>query len=194
MGNIFDKEEETNQREWHGGYQKLLCRAAGCSFHAASGNWDSPGLCVFHGAIEERSDCWDRMTNALNNPKLQKALWYCQRLEMFNIDRDEKTNPRTKRLYGATEWAQRKLSDTDYLSFHAEAAFADCGLDEPCRGKDEAPRQYGLRIHAALITKLAKWSVPEGIEAPGQSFDHEPVCPELAAFINRGREVMGGAK
>lgn len=194
MSKAFKDEEESNQRQWGGGYQKLTCRANGCTFHAASGNWDGAGLCVFHAAIEDRPDAWDRMTKVLNsNDRFLAALWYAQRLALFTIDRDEKTNPRTKRLYGATEWAKRKTSDTDYLTFHARDAFLQCGLsdEEATRQKDEAPRTYALRVYSTLMRHLAEWAAPKDAKSPEQLSDEEPVCPGLSEFINKGRKAMG---
>ena len=173
----------------------LLCRAEGCDFLAATGTRgvgnepDSPGLCIFHSAISERPDCWGNATHLLHNKNFLRVLWYVQQLAKFPIDRDETRNPRTGKLWPASKWAQLRFSDTNYLTMHLHDALVGAGLkDIERRGKEEAPRQFALRVYAGLIAAVAAKAVPvDSVIDPGCG-DDAGECPELAAFVNKCKQ------
>ena len=212
MANVnFDTREEAPQQGRYLGKGPLLCRADGCSCLAQSGTRgigndpDAPGLCIYHGAVEDTPEAWRAMTEMLTSLPVRGLIFLCTQLEKLPIDRDEK-----KKLDGTlrpeSEWKRRRWVDSDYLSAKTREwieNYSDFfGFDEEVKhrrmGKaqgerefwldrqHENPKAYGIRVHQALIAKLVQWSMP-AIQPSNRNIPDEAT---LRGFFERNRKVF----
>lgn len=210
MPNVnFDTAEENTGR--YLGKGPLLCRADGCGCWAQTGTRgvgndpDSPGLCFYHGAVEDSPEAWRKMTELLQTPEVRGLIYLCSQIEKLPIDRDERTKM-DGTLRDAGEWKWRRWVDSDYLTmkikewiglhngffgFAPEVAVRRMGRAVPGREfwedkNHESPKAYGIRVHHALIEKLIDWSMPKNRPAA----KNVPDAGMLKAFFERNKAVF----
>lgn len=188
----------------------MLCRAEGCQCWAQTGTRglgnepDSPGLCLYHGAIDENPEGWHKMTELLQNSAVRQLIFLCTQLEKLPIDRSEAHRMDGSLVDDAT-WKKRRWVDSNYLTYRVRDLIDSYseffGFDPSVRvrhmgkAKDgqeywldpahESPKAYGLRVHRALMGKLALWSAPN--HRPAVSGHVAPSSDELARFLARNK-------
>lgn len=207
--NNFAREESAGR---YLGKGPLLCRADGCTCWAQTGTRgignepDSPGLCLYHGAVEDTPEAWRKMTEILQTSLPVRGLRFlCGQLEKLPIDRSEKTRLDGSMLPEA-EWKKRRWVDSDYLTaktrewieryedffgFEPDVKVRRMGVAKDGREywqdrQHENPKAYGIRVHNALIAKLVEWSTP----AVRPSARNIPDAGMLKAFFERNRNVF----
>ncbi len=214
MANVnFDGREESGAGRYLG-KGPMLCRADGCQCWAQTGTRgvgndpDVPGLCQYHGAVEDNPEAWPKMTDFLQmSQPVRRLVFLCSQLEKFPIDRDARTKMDGS-LVSDSEWRRLRWEDTDYLTmktqewldkysdffgFGAETAHRRIGQAAPgCEfweAKDyESPKAYGIRVHHALIGKLVEWSLPKNRPAA----TNIPNAALLQNFFERNRSIFSG--
>ncbi len=188
----------------------MLCRAEGCQCWAQSGTRglgnepDSPGLCLYHGAIDENPEGWRKMTELLQNAAVRQLIYLCAQLEKLPIDRSEMYKLDGS-LIDDAYWKNHRWNDSNYLTYrvrdlidsYTEFFSFDTSVrvrntGEAKDGREywqdpayESPKAYGLRVHRALMAKLVLWSVPH--RRPAVTGHVAPSSDELAKFLARNR-------
>ena len=188
----------------------MLCRAEGCQCWAQSGmrglgnEPDSPGLCLYHGAIDENPEGWRKMTELLQNAAVRQLIYLCAQLEKLPIDRSEMYKLDGS-LIDDAYWKNHRWNDSNYLTYRVRDlidSYTEFFSFDPSvrvrntgEAKDgreywqdpdyESPKAYGLRVHRALMAKLVLWSVPR--RRPAVTGHVAPSSDELAKFLARNR-------
>lgn len=188
----------------------MLCRAEGCQCWAQSGTRglgnepDSPGLCLYHGAIDENPEGWRKMTELLQNAAVRQLIYLCAQLEKLPIDRSEMYKLDGS-LIDDAYWKNHRWNDSNYLTYRVRDlidSYTEFFSFDPSvrvrntgEAKDgreywqdpdyESPKAYGLRVHRALMAKLVLWSVPR--RRPAVTGHVAPSSDELAKFLARNR-------
>lgn len=208
-GDKFKSSEQSQGRYLTKG--PMLCRAEGCRCLAQTGTRgignepDAPGLCLYHGAVEDTPEAWHKMTELLERGPVRGLIFLCTQLEKLPIDRVERFKLDGSLLPEA-EWKKRRWVDSDYLTAkvkewieHYETFF---GFDPDVKvrrmgeakgereywldPKHENPKTYGIRVHHALMAKLVEWSTPEFVPS------HRGIPDEatLRAFFERNKNIF----
>ena len=188
----------------------MLCRAEGCQCWAQSGTRglgnepDSPGLCLYHGAIDENPEGWRKMTELLQTAAVRQLIYLCAQLEKLPIDRSEMYKLDGS-LIDDAYWKNHRWNDSNYLTYRVRDlidSYTEFFSFDPSvrvrntgEAKDgreywqdpdyESPKAYGLRVHRALMAKLVLWSVPR--RRPAVTGHVAPSSDELAKFLARNR-------
>ena len=188
----------------------MLCRAEGCQCWAQSGTRglgnepDSPGRCLYHGAIDENPEGWRKMTELLQNAAVRQLIYLCAQLEKLPIDRSEMYKLDGSLIDDAF-WKNHRWNDSNYLTYRVrdlidsyteffsfDPSVRVRNMGEAKDGREywqdpayESPKAYGLRVHRALMAKLVLWSVPH--RRPAVTGHVAPSSDELAKFLARNR-------